>query len=91
MNKLRLIHFHQVLLPFPYEGKFYDYYDESQPALDRFSSSNYVQEWSLMNFFLNFRFATLRKIAEQIVLTSFAGVSARKRWNLDCLRDFRYI
>ena len=25
----------QVLLPYPYEGKFYDYFDKSQPALDR--------------------------------------------------------
>ena len=47
--------------------------------------------WSGLDFLLKFSFATLRKMAKQIVLTIFAGVSARKRWSSDCLRDFRYI
>ena len=34
---------------------------------------------------------TLRKTAKHIVLTISAGVSARKRWSSDYLRDFRYI
>ena len=68
MNTLRLIHFRQVLLPFPYEGKFYDYYDESQPALDRFSSSNYVQEYITEYIKEKGTDKTKDKIASQLTL-----------------------